>query len=305
MCTAMAWQGLFGRNLDLEYDIPCAVTLTPRHYPLPNQTEHHAILGMALVQDNFPLYFDAFNEAGLAMAGLHFPNSAHYNSPQTGSENVPSWQLIPWLLGQCGNLAAVRQILARLNITDEAFSPTFPPSPLHWLIADTADYLVLEACRDGLHWYDAPVGVLTNEPPFPQQMDRFAQYRHLSPAIPDNTLFPETELLCVRGSGAWGMPGDVTSVSRFIRAAFHRRHAVPGDVPAQTTAQFFHILDSVAQIKGCVQLPDGSLEYTRYTSCCDLTRGSYAYKTAWDSTAKTVYLQQGDLNCDRLQILSR
>ena len=302
MCTALNWHGLFGRNLDLEYDLPGAVTLMPRRFPLPGLPSHYALLGMAWVKDGFPLYFDAINDAGLGMVGLHFPRSAHYSPPAADRDNVPSWLLMPWLLGQCASVDEVRVRLPRLQITDEAFSSDLPPSPLHWMVADRKRSLVLEVCRDGLHWYDAPAGVLTNEPPFPVQTEWLARYRCLSPAPLTNTLLPETDLPCSsRGTGSFGLPGDMTSASRFVRAVFGSRHAAPGRTPQQNVAQFFHILDSVAQLSGCVILQNGRLENTRYSSCCDLTHGIYRYKTYWDPQVRTFHLVQTDTQ--RLQIL--
>ena len=88
MCTAVTYQNgdhYFGRTLDYDISYSEQVVFTPRKFPLPFrsmgvQKAHYAILGMACVQERYPLYFDGFNEKGLAMAGLNFVGSAHYTA---------------------------------------------------------------------------------------------------------------------------------------------------------------------------------------------------------------------------------
>ena len=83
MCTAITFQTrdhYFGRNLDFEHGFGEKVVITPRNYPFTFRNTgrlntHYAIIGMAVVDNNYPLYFDGTNEAGLSMAGLYFPGN--------------------------------------------------------------------------------------------------------------------------------------------------------------------------------------------------------------------------------------
>ena len=43
--------------------------------------------------------------------------------------------------------------------------------------------------------------------------------------------------------------------------------------------QFFHILGSVNQQRGCCEVADGKYEITIYTSCCNADKGIYYYTT--------------------------
>ena len=96
MCTAVTYKtkdSYFGRNLDLEYSYKETVTITPRNYPFKfrkvgDNNKHFAIIGMAYVSDNYPLYYDAINEKGLGMAGLNFPSNAHYFDVKEGLNNI-------------------------------------------------------------------------------------------------------------------------------------------------------------------------------------------------------------------------
>ena len=281
MCTAISFHGdghYFGRTLDHTCSYGEEVVLTPRNFPLPFRRvralkRHHAILGMAHVAGGYPLYYDAMNEHGLCMAGLNFEGFAHYGS--TGRDRVAAFELIPWVLGQCGNLHEARALLQNLSITDEAFSPELPAAKLHWLLADRTGALTIEALADGLKIRENPVGVLTNAPPFDEQMHHLAGFMHLSPRQPHNLIYPECDLRHHSlGMGAMGLPGDLSSPSRFVRAVFTKGHAVSGSVE-----QFFHLLDAVRQTRGCCYTEEGTLEFTRYSSCCDTRKRRYCYVT--------------------------
>ena len=291
MCTAVCFQNrYFGRNLDYDHSFGEEVVLTGREYlfVFPEKKvmrKHHAILGTALVQEGYPLYFDAMNEKGLAMAGLLFEGNAVYHQPVTGKDNIPSWAFIPWVLGQCESVAEAEELLGRLNLTDIPFSENLPPSPLHWMIADGERALVVESMADGLHVYENSMGVLTNNPPFPFHLKNLNQYLNLTAEEPTNRFSASVGLQPFsRGMGAMGLPGDWSSPSRFVRAAFVRANAVSeGGI-----SQFFHILSAVEQPKGCVRLKNAGLEHTLYSSCCDLQEGAYYRKTYEDQSIRKI-----------------
>ncbi len=291
MCTAVVFSSCFGRTLDYHCAFGEEVVFTPRNFPLPFRQvrdlgRHHAILGMAHVRDGYPLYYDAMNEHGLCMAGLNFPGFARYGGE--GRDNVGSFELIPWLLGQCMTVAEARPLLEGLCITDEAFSPELPATPLHWMLADGREALTIEAMAGGVRVWENPVGVLTNAPPFDEQLRRLADHMHLTPMPPHNLLAKGIDLKPYSlGMGAMGLPGDLSSQSRFIRAAFTKLHAEPGGI-----GQFFRILDTVVQVRGCCRTPGGGYAHTIYTSCCDMEQRVYYYTTAGNRRITGVAMDQ-------------
>ena len=106
-----------GRTLDYEFSYGEEITVMPRRYPLAfrhgGKTEsHYAIIGMAHVADDYPLYYDAVNEKGLGMAGLNFVGNAVYAEPEEGKQNVAQYEFIPWLLSQCATLDEARSRLS-------------------------------------------------------------------------------------------------------------------------------------------------------------------------------------------------
>lgn len=303
MCTAICRAPFFGRTLDYEFSYTEEVTVCPRKMPLPLRhlpplSEHFAIIGMAFVQEGFPLYYDAMNEHGLFGAGLAFMGNAHYFPPQKVGLNLASFELIPAFLGQCRSLSELAPLLQKLNITDTPFSKALPPSPLHWVFADREGTLVLESTKEGLKIYENPFGVLTNNPPFPYHLQHICQFSHLSASDP-RPLFPESPPYS-RGMGGIGLPGDLSSASRFIRAAFTNRLAVRGEDGADRVRQFFRILGTVEQVKGCVALENGKLEHTIYTACCDTERGIYYYTTHQNERIIGVDLHREKLDGRRL-----
>jgi len=304
MCTAAIYKtnkAYFGRNLDLEYSYVESVVVTPRNYPLSfrlkkSQERHYAIIGMAYVQENYPLYYDAMNEKGIGMAGLAFQGNAVYLKPEEGYDNVAPYELIPWVLSQCATMEEVRELLGRLRVVDLVFSEQLPNSPLHWMVSDGETSIVIEAVKEGVKVYHNPVGVLTNNPPFPYQLLNLSNYMRLTRKRPETTFAEDLDLeVYSRGMGGIGLPGDLSSQSRFVRAAFVRMNSVSGESEQESVNQFFHILTSVEQQRGCVLLEDGRYEYTLYSSCCSLNSGIYYYTTYEDREIRAVDLRKFDL----------
>ena len=186
----------------------------PRNYPLPFREagywdRHYAVIGMAHIAQDYPLFYDGVNEKGLAMAGLNFVGNACYRTPVQGRENIAVFELIPWILGSCATVKECREKLKRVNLTEIPFDASLPVAQLHWMIADKEETVILEAVADGIHIYENPVGVLANNPTFPEQMFQLNNYMHLSVKPPQN-LFARGLSLDVysRGMGALGLPGD-------------------------------------------------------------------------------------------------
>lgn len=305
MCTAVSMltnDHYFGRNLDLEYSYLENIVITPRHFLLPFRKKlslesHLAMIGMAYVCDNYPLYYDATNEAGLSMAGLNFPEYADYKPAIIKKDNISPFEFIPWILGQCPTLNEARQLLSKVNLCKESFRADLPLTPLHWLIADKTGAIVVESEKDGLHVYENPVGVLTNSPSFDMQLFHLNNYMHLSNHAPQNLFAPDLDLKKYsNGMGTLGMPGDWSSQSRFVRAAFVKLNSVCGTSESENVSQFFHILSSVEHPKGCVVMPENLYEITLYSSCCNTDKGIYYYKTYDNSQITAVDMHKINLN---------
>lgn len=309
MCTAITYKAndfYFGRTLDYEKTYGEQVVIMPRAYPLPLRhlgmlERHYAVVGMAHVAAGYPLYYDGINEKGLGMAGLNFVGNAHYNPPLPERLNVASFELIPWILGRCATVKEAVELMANGNLTDDAFSKELPPAALHWLVGDRQEAVTVEATREGLKLWPNPVGVLTNNPPFDRQLFRLNDFMALSPKQPENRFSDRLSLEAYsRGMGAMGLPGDLSSQSRFVRAAFVKMSALPGKTEEENVSQFFHILGSVEQVRGCCEVEPGAYELTQYTACCNADKGIYYYTTYGNRQITGIDMRREDLEGQKL-----
>ena len=279
----------------------------PRCYPLafrhtPVIKRHLATIGVATVAGGYPLYYDATNETGLSIAALNFPGSAHYPPMDASQENIAPFELIPFLLSQCSCVSQVRSLLARIHLAAIPFSDELPLTPLHFLISDANESIAVEPMKEGLRIHDNPAGVLTNNPPFEMQMAHLSRFAALSSCDPANRLDPVLDLTPrSRGTGAIGLPGDLTSASRFVRAVFTKAHSICDSTPEESVTQFFHILQSVAHTRGSVMV-NNRPEITIYSSCCDTKRGIYYYTTYENNQITAIDMHKEDLDKDQLSV---
>ena len=308
MCTAISYKTkdhYFGRNLDYEYSYEETITVTPRNFPFTFRKvnalpSHYAMIGMAYVVGNQPLYYEATNEKGLSMAGLNFPGNAVYKPYEEGRDNIASFEFIPWILGQCATIEECKKLLGQINLVDISFSEQLPPSPLHWLISDRDASITVEAVKDGVKVYDNPIGVLTNNPPFETQMFMLNNYMGLSTEPLQNSFSKDLKLETYsRGMGGMGLPGDLSSASRFVKAAFTKLNSVSGESESESISQFFHILASVEQQRGCVHMGNGQYEITIYSCCCNTDKGIYYYTTYENSQISAVDMHNENLDSDK------
>lgn len=309
MCTAATYKTkdfYFGRTLDYEFSYGDEIVITPRNYPFhfrheADVNEHYAIIGMAHVSDNYPLYYDAVNEAGLCMAGLNFVGNAHYEEIKENRDNIAQFEFIPWILAKCKNVSEAKSLIERINLVNTQFNEKLPLAQLHWIIADTDECIVVESVKKGIKVYANPSGVLTNNPPFDEQLFALSNYMHLSTKPPKNTFSEKLDLKPYsRGMGALGLPGDVSSQSRFVRAAFVKLNSLSGDGEAESVSQFFHILGSVHQQRGVCEVEEGKYEISTYTSCCNADKGIYYYQSYDRHMITAVDMKREDLSAKEL-----
>lgn len=311
MCTAANYiteRGVFfGRNYDYEISFHENIYVTPRNFPLAFRyvqhldddqlNNHQAMIGVAtgIIRD-YPLYYDAANESGLCMAGLNFANNAVYNDYCDKLVNIAPFELIPYVLTNAENVKEAKKVLSDVNIIDVDYSSNLPNSPLHWMISDVdGKSIVVEPLKNKLKIYKNDIGVLTNNPPFDYQKNELNKYMGLSVKNPSNDFGIELNEYS-RGMGAYGLPGDYSSTSRFIKASFVRANSK--SIPYYEMEQFFKILESVQQPRGLTLVNDSDYEYTIYSSCYN--DGFLLYKTYLDNDIKSDHINNYNLNSQKL-----
>ena len=231
---------------------------------------------------------------------MNFPGNAVYHPTADGKENIASFELIPWILVQCKTVHEAQKLLSKINITDNQFNSAYSPTPLHFMISDRNETIVAEPTENGVQIYENAVGVLTNNPPFPYHMYNLCNYLNITSCEPTNRFSEKIELTPYsRGIGGIGLPGDLSSASRFVRAAFTKLNSVCGSSEVESVYQFFHILNAVSQTKGCAQVGN-KYEFTLYSSCCNTYKGVYYYKSYNNSQLTAVDMRRESLDGDKL-----
>ena len=123
----------------------------------------------------------------------------------------------------------------------------------------------------------------------------------LSPKQPQNYFSKQLDLKSYsRGMGALGLPGDLSSMSRFVRVAFTKMNGQSKDNERDSVNQFFHILGSVEQQRGCCEVADGKYEITIYTSCWNSQKGIYYYTTYNRRQITAVNMHKVNLDAQQL-----
>ena len=320
MCTALLLRNknknLFGRNMDIESFFGQKIVITPRNYVWKRKfgsefVQKYATIGMAMIfvdQDKYeyPLYAEAANEKGLAVAGLNFPSTAHYPKANFNEDviQITPFELIPWILANFSTTKEVKEYFNKhhIEIVDEPISPNLPLAPLHFIVGDKNDEsIVIEPCIDGLKIYDNKIGLLTNNPTFDWQLINLSFYQNLRSKQKDSFNWADYTIKSFgQGFASVGLPGDWTPPSRFVRTAFLKATTPELELDnEQLLSQFFHILDNVAMVSGSIVVAsekDDKYDITLYTSCIDLQETIYYCKTYYNNQLSAYCLHNENLD---------
>lgn len=292
MCTSLAFKTndfYFGRNMDLDYHFGERVVVTPRDYKLPLKHHSqiyvkHAMIGMATVQNEYPLYAEGVNEKGLCISALNFEGNAYYGKPITDKLSLASYEIIPYILATCATADEAEKVLKAVQITDTPFSDDIGVSPLHWHIADKTRSIVLESTKEGIKIHENPVGVLTNNPPFDFHLKTLSLYNHLKPKPPADG---DTSL----GLSMLGLPGDFSSPSRFIRLSILSRITKCNGDEKESLATLLRLMLCVSPLKGTTLTKDEKDHYTTYTCLINATKGIYYWTSSMSLEINSVNLK--------------
>lgn len=309
MCTGLRFTDAeenlyFGRNLDVGIDYGKKLIITPRHFHLPYKFMNDgettkATVGMGIVMEDYPLYFDCCNEDGLCIAGLNFPHYAKFgDEPIDGKINLAPYELMMWVTQNFSSVAEVKEKLANVNLVNKALTDSLPVAPLHWIISDQHEAIVLEDSKQyGLKIFDNKVGVLTNSPDFAWQLTNLCNYTGLSPHDAQAETWNKQEIIPLGvGTGSLGLPGDSIPASRFVKAAYLNANYPEVKGETANVAKFFNILKAVAMVKGSVVNIHGNDEYTVYTACYSSKTKTYYYNLYNDFQLHSCQLNSENVN---------
>ena len=314
MCTGVRFSGkdgamYFGRNLDWSCGYGEKVVITPRGYKYDSaflgEMGGSAVIGMGIIAENVPLYFDCANEHGLAVAGLNFPGYAAYAPDAVdGKTNVAAYEFPLWVALNFKTVDEVEKALKDVAIVAKPINDQYPVSQLHWLIGDAKRSIVVEYTTNGMEIYENDVDVLTNQPGYGWHKENLRNYMNLGSKMPEEVKWNRAEMKPF-GSGSLmrGLPGGFYSTDRFIRVAYLNTHYPVQDSEADNVSRLFHTLAGVAMIDGGAAMADGAFEKTIYTGGYSAATQTYYYNTYEDFTIKSVAMKDYELDSGELIVI--
>jgi choloylglycine hydrolase len=243
-----------------------------------------------------PVVVDGMNDHGLYVGEFFFTPEAHYTdvTPDNASRAMAGYEYSNWILA---NFATIAELKAAYNRVVLAPTPRVEMGgmtpPLHFRVMDrTGATVVVEPLPAGLKIYDDPFGVITNTPTFDWHMTNLGNYVGLTPYLrPSVNVGGYTVSSLGQGSGFIGLPGDVSSPSRFVRAVAYQQTALQPDSSEEAVLQIFHILNNFDIPIGSVRQTIGGKEFdefTSWTSAEDLKNLVFYFRTYHDQTLRSV-----------------
>lgn len=308
MCTGVRFSDnkgnmYFGRNLDWSTGYGQRIVVTPKGYKyhsafLGEMQPKYAIIGMGIVQENTPLYFDCANDAGLAIAGLNFPGYAEYApSAVEGKTNVAAYEFPLWVVMNFSTVDEVEAALANTAIVSRSINDKYPVSLLHWIIGDKDRSIVVEYTSAGMQIFHNDVDVLTNQPGYAWHKENLRNYMNLTSPQPEKVTWGKAEMTAF-GSGSLmrGLPGDYYSPSRFVRVAYLNTHYPVKTTEEENVSRLFHTLTGVAMIDGAAAMASGDFEKTVYTGGFSTATNTYYWSTYENPAIMKASLVDYDVN---------
>ena len=294
-CSSFSWetadgQHLLGRTYDQFGDLcanrvisvpeggHCAARLTTAGESVPGRYRY---TGMAVLGFGEPILVDGVIRAGLMGALLHYPEYAVYaGTAAAGTTAVHPGRLLAWLLSGCGSVMEAVDALSKITLIDEPVQGK--PLAAHYLLSDrTGEAVILEPDAGGLRIHRQTIGVLTNSPDYIWHRTNLRAYVGVTnlPKAPQTVAGHEIREFGERLGGGFGLPGDYSSPSRFVRMAFLKEFAVRGQDEIDGVSRMFRAFAAVDIPEGLAKAdPDYAVyEQTLCTSVMCAESGIYYF----------------------------
>lgn len=265
----------------------------------------YGYVGIFAEEESFVV--EGVNEAGLSVGLFFIPDSVQsvpYGEIHYSNITICDMQLVSWILSQFSSIEQVQDVMSKIDLV-----PVYSNiGSLHWRISEPDGRMVVLEYNNGIPcFYENDLGVLTGSPDFQWHILNLDNYVNLKTGnVPDHLIAEGVELKSVSGgSGMTGLPGDFTTPSRFVRAAFLQTSSPVRDNGIETVIQAFHILNNFDMPVGIltsadymdVSLPSA----TQFTTAIDLAALKFYYRTAWNSNIRCIDLMSIDFSKVRYQ----
>lgn len=258
----------------------------------------YGFVGLAVEQKEFMV--EGLNEKGLSAGLFYFPNYGEYQPYDAAQKDrcLADFQLVSYVLGECSTVDEVKKALAKVRVI--GIDPR--ASTVHWRFTEASGrQIVLEIVNQEMHFYDNPLGVLTNSPGIEWHWTNLNNYVNLQPGtLPEHNFGPVEGKSFGHGSGLLGLPGDFTPPSRFVRAAFFQITAAQQPSAQESVFQAFHILNNFDIPTGTEhpwgKSPADVPSATQFTVASDTHNRMIYYRTMYNSNIRSIDLKAIDFD---------
>ena len=311
-----------GRTMEFGYDLKDSIIVVPRGKqftsPAPNNQTglswktKYGYVATNVFGDEGGIT-DGLNETGLAFSSLWYEADMKWQDVGPGENNIAlaNGGLGTWMLGNFSTVDEVKKEIGNVKVFG-FFVPEMglvPPS--HIIVYDAkGGCIVVEYDHGQPHIYDNPLGIMTNAPNFPWMVTNLRNYIGMSPAILEAKDFAGIKLKPTgHGSGMWGLPGDITPPSRFVRLAVMTHFADQQENAEKTLNLAQHIVSAIHIVRGMVvdRAPDGKIvssETTQWSTFRDLTSRVYYFRTYDNFNLRKIDLKKLDFNASKVKTIT-
>ena len=261
-------------------------------------TAKYGFVGLGMERPEFVV--DGTNEAGLNVGLFYFPDFGKYQpyDAKYRDKTLADFQVVSWILSQFSTIDEVKSAIDTVRVVN--IDPT--ASTVHWRIAEPNGRVAVLEIIDGVPtFYENPVGVIANAPNFDWHMTNLNNYVNLYPGRAMPTPFGPIKLRSLsNGTGLRGLPGDFSSPSRFVRAAFLKTYALPQKTGRDTVMQSFHILNNFDVPFG-TSYNIGTAKFdmpsaTQWTISTDTANHIVYYHTMYNRTLRKIDMSKIDFD---------
>jgi choloylglycine hydrolase len=308
--TAKTGAVVSARTMEFGIDLESEIMMSPRGHARTGITGEgdglqwkakYASVGISgLAQDAL---IDGVNEKGLGVGIFYFPHYVGYMAEAGAGKTIAPWQVASWILDQFADVDEVKENMGRVVVAAVVLARWNIVPPFHYVVYDASGKsIVLEYVDGKLNVHNNLLGVITNSPSFDWHMTNLNNYMGYSfTNIPAVKLGPVELGQFGDGNGMFGLPGDITPPSRFVRAVAYSQSVWQSKTGADAVLEAFHVLNNFDIPIGSARVPgskDGVVQadYTLWTSAKDLETKNYYFRTYENSRIRMVELMKMNLD---------
>ena len=276
---------VIGRTMEFGFDVESQIAVFPAGesfttLALNNEfegftyTSKYGFVGATAL--GLPVVVDGVNEEGLYFGGFYFNGLAKFAevSKQNQENAISSEELGNWILGNFATVEAVRGALNAVTVVGTPIADLGGgPAPLHYAITDASGQsVVVEYTEAGLRIHNNTVNAVTNNPSYDWMLTNLRNYIGLSDinrgaiTVGDQVLKPFGQ-----GTGMFGLPGDYSSPSRFVRAVALANTAFAAANAEDSVESAFHVMSNFDIPKGAIREADRDSKLFDYTQWIMIT----------------------------------